>query len=67
MRCGGTVQLVKFVQECVKQEYFVGQEIATQGEVGDSYYVLRRGKCSRGRVCHYVPISTERAQRYIRS
>jgi hypothetical protein len=25
------------------------------------------GRASRGRVCHYVPISTERAQRYIQS
>jgi hypothetical protein len=27
----------------------------------------RPGGSSRGRVCHQVPISTERAQRYIRS
>ena len=25
------------------QEYFVGQHIITQGEVGEAYYVLRRG------------------------
>jgi hypothetical protein len=25
------------------------------------------GECSRGRVCHWVPISTERAQRSMRS
>jgi CRP-like cAMP-binding protein len=27
------------------EEYFAGQQIVTQGEVGDAYFVLRRGKC----------------------
>ena len=29
----------------VRQEYFKGQAIITQGEEGDSYYVIRRGRC----------------------
>eukprot|EP01051_Picozoa_sp_SAG22_P018118 SAG22_NODE_2960_length_2071_cov_1.058824_2_plen_415_part_01 len=36
-------QLVSFVQMMYKQEYFVGQHIITQGEVGDAYFVMRRG------------------------
>jgi hypothetical protein len=31
------------------------------------YELDATGPRSRGRACHYVPISTERAQRYIRS
>jgi hypothetical protein len=55
--------------------YDDGQFIIKQGERGDALYFLRSGGCraiingkpSHGRVCHYVPISTERAQSYIRS
>eukprot|EP01050_Picozoa_sp_SAG11_P003981 SAG11_NODE_241_length_11781_cov_8.401900_7_plen_378_part_00 len=38
--------LLKFVRQMIKQDYFVGQHIITQGEIGDCYYVLRRGRCS---------------------
>lgn len=41
----GEDELIKFVQVMIKQEYFVGQHIITQNEVGDDYFVLRRGRC----------------------
>jgi CRP-like cAMP-binding protein len=30
----------------VVEEFFTGQHILTQGELGETYFVLRRGKCS---------------------
>jgi hypothetical protein len=28
------------------EEFFTGQQIITQGELGETYFVLRRGKCA---------------------
>eukprot|EP01052_Picozoa_sp_SAG31_P016413 SAG31_NODE_1087_length_9993_cov_13.126440_3_plen_755_part_00 len=40
-------QLMKFVELMRKEDYFVGQQIITQGDrVRDAYYVLRRGRCN---------------------
>ena len=40
----GEDQLLLFVQSMRTSQYRAGQNICTQGETGDSYYVLRRGR-----------------------